>query len=113
MKEDNWDNLRKSLTVTKAEQLAFLYDIMAKMTEEGKKYLEDDDPDTNPNYDGIAKIARSIERLEKETNVGEMMQTGILFLKFLQVENMTLAKDFNHWFKLFIDEQIAKSQTRK
>lgn len=108
--EENWEALRKSLTTTKAEQLAFLYDILAKMTEEGKKALEDDDPATNPDYDGISKISKAIERLEKETNVGEMMQTGILFLSFLKVENLELAKQVNHWFMIFIKEQMAKSK---
>lgn len=108
--EENWEALRKSLTTTKAEQLAFLYDILAKMTEEGKKALEDDDPATNPDYDGISKISKAIERLEKETNVGEMMQTGILFLSFLKVENLELAKQVNYWFMIFIKEQMAKSK---
>lgn len=109
-KSENWEAMRKSLTTTKAEQLAFLYDILAKMTSEGKKALEDDDPATNPDYDGISKISKAIERLEKETNVGEMIQTGILFLKFLKTENMELAKQVNTLFMLFIQEQMAKAK---
>jgi transposase-like protein len=110
VQKEGWDKMRKSLTTTKAEQLAFLYDILAKMTEDGKKALEDDDPKTNPDYDGISKISKAIERLEKETNVGEMIQTFILFLKFLRTENMDLAKQFNHWSMIFIQDQMAKAK---
>lgn len=110
VKEEQWDSLRKSLTTTKSEQLAFLYDILAKMTAEGKKALEDDDPDTNPDADGIVKISKAIQHLEKETNIGEMLQTGMLFLKFMKNEDLTLAKQFNHYFMLFIQEQMSKSK---
>lgn len=110
VREEEWESMRKSLTTTKAEQLAFLYDILAKMTAEGKKALADDDPKTNPDYDGISKISKAIERLEKETNVGEMMQTGMLFLKFLKTEDIDLAKQFNHYFMLFIQEQMQKAK---
>lgn len=110
VRDEDWDSLRKSLTTTKAEQLAFLYEILAKMTAEGKKALEDDDPKTNPDYDGISKISKAIERLEKETNIGEMLQTGMLFLKFMKAEDLDLAKTFNTYFMLFIQEQMQKAK---
>jgi DNA-binding XRE family transcriptional regulator len=110
VKNEKWSDMRESLTTTKAQQLAFMYDILAKMTAAGKAALEDDDPTTNPDYDGIAKISKAIERIEKETNIGEMIQTGILFLKFMKTEDMELAKQINHWFYIFIQEQMAKAK---
>lgn len=104
--EEQWESMRKSLTTTKTEQIAFLYEILAKMTAEGRAALEDDNPKTNPDYDGITKITRAIERLEKDTSVGEMIQTGIEFLKFMKDENLDVAKLFNHWFMIFIQERI-------
>jgi predicted transcriptional regulator len=104
--EEKWDAMRKSLTTTKTEQLSFLYEILAKMTAEGRAAMDDDDPKTNPDYDGITKITRAIERLEKETNVGEMIQTGIDFLTFMKGEDIDVAKLFNKWFMIFIQEKI-------
>ena len=108
--EGKWEAMRKSLTTTKAEQLAFLYDIMARLTEAGKAALEDDDPTTNPDVDGIAKISKSIERLEKDAGVGEMIQTGIAYIAFVEKEDMDAAKIVSHWFYLFIQD---KMQTAK
>ncbi len=104
--EEQWDIMRKSLATTKTEQLTFLYEILAMMTVEGREALADDDPKTNPDYDGITKITRAIERLEKDTNLGEMIQTGIQFLKFMKDENLDVAKLFNHWFMIFIQEKM-------
>lgn len=108
--EGRWENMRKSLTTTKAEQLAFLYDIMAKLTEEGKKALEDDDPDTNPDTDAISKISKSIERLEKDAGVGEMIQTGIAFISFVEKEDIEPAKIISHWFYLFIQDKMQSAK---
>ncbi len=110
VKEEKWEVLRKSITTTKSEQIAITYEIFAKMTAEAKAALEDDDPTTNPDYDGLSKVAKILERLEKETNIGEMLQTGMLFINFMTSEDPVFAKQFSHWFKLFIDEQIAKSK---
>lgn len=104
--EEQWDILRKSLATTKTEQLTFLYEILAMMTVEGRDALADDDPKTQPDYNGITKITRAIERLEKDTNLGEMIQTGIEFLKFMKNENLDVAKLFNHWFMIFIQEKM-------
>lgn len=104
--KEKWDTQRKALTASKAEQLAFLYDILAKLTEQGKAALEDDNPKTNPDTDAIDKISRSIERLEKDGGIGNMIQTGIALLKYVQDEDLAAAKVINKWFYLFIQDKM-------
>ena len=107
--DGKWQVLLKSVTTTKAEQLSLLYDIFARLNHDAKVALEDDDPATNPNYDGIAKIAKSIERLEKEAGVGEMIQTGIAVIKFVQKEDVEAAKVVSHWFYIFINDKMKNA----
>jgi DNA-binding XRE family transcriptional regulator len=109
-KEGDWENMRESLTTTKAKQLSILYTILAGLTAEAKTALEDDDPDTNPDVDSIAKISKSIERLEKDTGVGEMMITGIDFLKYVQNEDIEAAKIINKWFYIFIQDKMKEAK---
>ena len=104
--KEKWDTQRKALTASKAEQLAFLYDILAKLTEQGKAALEDDNPKTNPDTDAIDKISRSIERLEKDGGIGNMIQTGIELLKYVQDEDLAAAKVINKWFYQFIQDKM-------
>jgi transcriptional regulator with XRE-family HTH domain len=105
--KEKWESQRKALTASKAEQLAFLYDILAKLTEQGKNALEDDDPKTNPDTDAIEKISKSIERLEKDGGIGNMIQTGIELLKYVQDEDLAAAKVVNKWFYLFIQDKMG------
>ncbi len=104
--KEKWEAQRKALTASKAEQLSFLYDILAKLTEQGKAALEDDDPKTKPDTDAIDKISRSIERLEKDGGIGNMIQTGIELLKYVQAEDLVAAKIINKWFYLFIQDKM-------
>jgi DNA-binding XRE family transcriptional regulator len=108
--ENHWEALRKSITVTKAEQLSLLYDIMDHLNREAKKFLEDDDPATNPNYDAIAKVSKSIERLEKDAGVGEMIQAVIELTKFAQKEDLGAAKVIEHWGYLFIQDKMKTAK---
>lgn len=108
--EGKWEAQRKSLTTTRAEQLALMYEILAKLNAAAKAALEDDDPTTNPDSDGIIKIASAIQKLEKEAGVGEMIQTGLALLKFVQAEDLDAAKVINKWFYIFIQDKLSTAQ---
>jgi predicted DNA-binding protein YlxM (UPF0122 family) len=107
--DGKWEILRKSITTTKAEQLSLLYDLLDHLNRDGKKALEDDDPATEPNYDAIAKVSKSIERLEKEAGVGEMIQAIIALTKFTQKEDIEAAKVISSWGNLFIQDKIKSA----
>lgn len=109
VESEQWDKMRKTLLSTKQEQLHMLYDILDRLNKEGKKTLEDDDPDTNPNSDAIIKITNAIKKLETQTGIGEMIDTGTRFIKFVSIENLELAKEITHWFDLFIQDQLKRN----
>lgn len=115
--EGHWEAQRKSVTVTKGEQLALLYDIMDHLTHDLKTILETLDeppeegkPKANPDkiYDAIAKISKSIERLEKDAGIGEIIQAIIALTKFAQHEDLEAAKTIDHWGRLFIQDALKK-----
>jgi DNA-binding XRE family transcriptional regulator len=110
--DGKWEQQKKSLTTTRAEQLALLYEILAKLNAEAKAALDDDDPDTNPDADAIIKITAAIKNLEKEAGIGEMIATGLAFLKFMQKQDLHDAKIINKWFFIFIQDKMAESEKR-
>jgi DNA-binding XRE family transcriptional regulator len=104
--EGDWEKLKTSLLTTNAEQLAFLYDVLKKLNEQAQIALTDDDPKTNPDTDGIIKITKAIHYLQTKTGVGQMYETGMAFLTFLQRENPAMAKDVAPFFHAFIKENL-------
>lgn len=105
--EGDWEPQRKSLTTTRSEQLRMLYSILEKMNANAKEALEDDDPATNPDSDGIIKIANAIQKLEREAGIGEMIQTYLLFMKFVQKEDLEAAKLVDKYFYAFIQDRLS------
>ena len=103
---EHWDTQRKSLMTSKQEQLSMLYDILDKLTKEGKKALEDEDTATNPDADRIIKITASIKKLETETGLGDTITIAQQFIKFVSTEELELAKTITHWFDLFIESKL-------
>jgi DNA-binding XRE family transcriptional regulator len=104
--ENKWDSLRESIVATNAEQIAFLQRQLTLLNEAGIRALEDDDPATNPDTDGIIKLTKAIHYLQTKTSTGQMYQTGTEFISFLQRINPALAKDVAPLFNQFIKSQL-------
>lgn len=100
--ENHWDTLRKSLLTTKAEQLRFLYDQLDAINrhiatkDEGKRYADSKESDI------IAKTTASIKNLETETSIGELMEAGKQYIRFLQTQSLDKAKENVLLFDAFI-----------
>src|ERR1700733_3350539 len=100
--EGKWDNLKTDLVASNTEMLGQLQKLLQKKIEEGEIALADDDPNTNPDEDGIIKLAKSIHYLQTKTNTGQMYETGMEFLSWLQKVNVELAKQVAPLFLKFI-----------
>lgn len=107
VKDSNWDKLKRSLLVTKKEQLNYLYEILEGLTREGKEALSDNDPETVPNADGIIKITKAIKTLETETGIGETVDICTQLIQFLQESNPQLAKQVMPYFDTFIKTKLS------
>ncbi len=104
--EGHWDTMRKTLLTTNSEILRDLYDTLDAMRKEAKKAATDDDPATKPDSDGIYKMALAIKKLQVQTGIGEVIETAQGFVKFVQSENLELAKEITKWFDLYIESKL-------
>lgn len=99
--EGMWDDLRKSLLVSKEQQLSMLYDQLNALNlaikSRDQQYANSKEADT------INKITASINKLETETNLADKIETGKLFLQFVkQTESLDEAKRISTLFDAFI-----------
>ncbi len=106
VKEGKWDELKTEVITSDEAEIAMLRKQLRLLNEFGVKALEDDDPATNPDTDGIIKITKAIHYLKTKTSNGQMYETGLEFLKFLQKENPALAKQVAPLFTQFIRQNL-------
>jgi hypothetical protein len=106
VKDGKWETMRKTLMTTKSEILHDLYDTLEAMKKEAKLAATDGDPATKPDTDGIYKLTLAIKKLEVDTGIGEMIETGTRFIKFVQNEDLSLAQEITKWFDLFVESRL-------
>lgn len=104
--EGKWDEIKSSVNATNTEQIGYLNKMLKLLNEQGIKALMDDDPTTNPDNDGIIKLTKAIHYLQTKTSAGQMYETGLEFLKFLQKEEPLLAKQVAPLFTVFIKQMV-------
>lgn len=140
--EGKWDDLRKSLLVTKDTQLTSLYNQLDRLNKEietrtivydipvgllksvvvkdknGNEKLEM--PSYNPSdfpvkisntptskeADIISKITSSINKLETETSIGEIVDVAKQIIQFTQGIDLDFAKQLTEYFDLFIKQKM-------
>lgn len=116
-KEDSWDTLRKSLLNTSENQLSHFYNQLEAINIDiatRPEILEDGKPITRPpkniptnaESDTLSKITSSIQRLEKEIGLGEIVHTGKMMITFIQQINIEDAKLFKNYFDEFINTRL-------
>ena len=80
IQEGKWDGLKKSLIITKEEQLNILYEFLAFVTDKVKKEKTYDLKD----LDKIQKLTAAIKNLESETNVAATIDAAKAFIDWLK-----------------------------
>lgn len=105
----NWETLRKSLLITKQEQLSRLYDQLDNITtairdrETGKNYATPAEADT------IVKLTKAIEQLEEETNMADVFEIGKQFITFIQQVDFEKSKEIVDLYDGFIKHKLKAS----
>lgn len=103
-----WEKEKTTLLTTKNTELNSLYRQLALLNQHNENALTDDDPETHPDYDRLAKLVKSIKSLEVKTGIGEMIETAKALISFTMPENIEDAKTINKWFDLFIKDRLQK-----
>lgn len=102
--DGNWDRLRKSLLISKQEQLANLYEQLSEINEAIKKKPEGERYADSRQADIMSKITSSIEQLEEETNLTDIMEVGKRFIVFIQQQDFEKSKEVVVLYDAFIKD---------
>lgn len=101
-KADKWDEHKVSLTMTREEQIKNLQRQIAEINngildrEAGKRFATPKEADT------IAKLTTSINKLETETGIHEIVGVAQRFIAWLRPVDLELTKTFTRLFDKFI-----------
>jgi len=101
-----WDKLRVSLLTTRETQLSNLYAQLSAINteiagrEEGKRYP------TNKEADVISKITSSIQKLEMDLSIGDIVNVSKRMLDWLRAADLEKAKEMSGLFDAFIKDSI-------
>lgn len=99
-----WEQLRKSLLVTKEEQLRKLYnqlDFITTKIEERENAVAD-----TKEADVISKITSAIKQLETETSIAEIFEVGKQFIQFVRSDDIEAAKTITGFYDAFIQKNL-------
>ena len=98
----NWEGLRKSLLISKQEQLSHMYEQLSEINaairnkNPGERYANTKEADI------MSKITASIEQLEEETNITDVFEVGKRFITFMQQHDFEKSKELVDYFDAFI-----------
>lgn len=91
-KEGKWDTLRTGLLMTKEAQLKGLYDGLTKLNEQRLARPIEEQGWTTGEAATIASISKSIERLESESGIADIISVFTGFLSWLRGRDTEEAK---------------------
>lgn len=103
-KDNNWDNIRKSLLITKQTQLSQMYSqleaLNAEIDTREAKYPTAKEGDT------ISKLTASIKRMEVDASVAEVIEIGRMFIDFVKDVDFAKAKEITTLYDQFINSKL-------
>lgn len=104
-KEESWDELKASLTITKEEQLKNLYRQLSEINRDianrdEKRYA------TASEADSISKLANAINKMESDIGIADMVEVSKKFLKWVRRFDLEKAQEFTPLFDAFIKDSL-------
>jgi len=108
-KDENWERLRKSLLISKQEQLAMLYDQVDEINKSIRKKPEGERFANSKEADILSKLTASIEQLEEETNISDVVEVCKRTITFLQKHDFEKSKEVVDLCDAFIKDCLKAS----
>lgn len=103
---ENWQLLKTSITITREEQLARLYQHLQLLNDKILERPIAERVATTAEADIITKIASAIDKLEKETGLSEVISVLKQFLNWLRASDLEKAKELTMYCDAFIKERL-------
>lgn len=104
IKDGNWDQLRKSMLVTKQKMITMMYDQLEALNNEITK-REPAVPNAKE-ADIISKITTSIQRLETEASVAETIEVAKSFINYVREYDLDFAQLTTKHFDSYIQNKM-------
>lgn len=108
IKGDNWEDMKVSLTITRQQQLARLYNQLKEITgmietrPAGERYSSKQEADT------IDKLTTSIDKLEKDISIKDTISVSIEFFDWLKIRDHKKGIEIKPLFDSFIEDKLKK-----
>jgi transposase len=104
IKEGGWAQIKKSLLVTKQHQISMLYDqldwLNNLVSNREVKVFDSKEADV------VSKITASIQRLEIETSVGQVIEVARGVIDFVREIDLDKAKEITKYFDSYIQSKM-------
>lgn len=106
IKNENWESLKTSMSITREEQLSNLYRQVAEINSAISQRPAGERFATAKEADTINKLAAAIERMEKEVGITDIISVSKKFLDWLRKVDLTKAKELSLLFDAFIKDNL-------
>ena len=103
---ENWQLLKTSITITREEQLARLYQQLQLQQEKILERPIAERVATTAEADIMTKLASAIQKLETETGLNDIISVSKQFLDWLRLSDLEKAKELTMYFDAFIKERL-------
>lgn len=106
IKDEKWEILKTSLTLTREEQIAMLYRQVAEINgaiakrEEGQRFA------TSKEADILGKLAAAINKMETDAGIADICEVGMKFIEWLRQVDLDKAKDTAALYDAFIKDNL-------
>ncbi|MGL4520807.1 MAG: helix-turn-helix domain-containing protein [Phocaeicola sp.] len=106
IKNENWEMLKVSITITKEEQLKNLYRQLAELNDViaqrpvGERFPSAGEADT------ISKLANAIKKMETEVGLGDIVSVLSELLKWIRTFDLDKTKELAPLFDSFVKSKL-------
>lgn len=98
IRDEGWDELRTSLSITRDANLKNLYAQISTITNNIARRPPEQRVATQEEAEMLAKLADIISKLEKEIGISEIVNTGMQFIDWIKNHDIGAAKEVcNYW----------------
>jgi transposase len=104
VKDGDWEKLKKSMLVTKENQLNMLYDQLDFLNTDIKD--RDYKIATSKEADVISKLTSAIKKLETEISIGETVEVAKQLIQFIRSQDIAFANELTKYCDGFINEKM-------
>lgn len=106
-KENNWDEMKAGMTVTREQILKNMYRHIQQINEGiMQREVSNRVPNTKE-ADILVKLSSAIKSMEQDVGISDIISSGIRFGEFLRRIDIEKAKEYMNLWDAFIKEEIS------